>query len=70
MAAGSVATTRQGVRTATVSELRRELTELVSGLTEIEEGVVIERHGRPVAALIPYPTFRLLQRLLIREDLV
>jgi PHD/YefM family antitoxin component YafN of YafNO toxin-antitoxin module len=32
--------------------------------------VVIERRGRPVAALISYQTYQILQSLLIREELV
>jgi prevent-host-death family protein len=70
MAVGNVPAGHERIRTATVSELRRELSDLVSHITYFDEGVVIERRGRPVAALISYQTYQILQSLLIREELV
>jgi prevent-host-death family protein len=56
-------------RTVSPSALRAELSETLNRVAYGEETVVIERRGRPLAALISYDEYRLLQNLIVREGL-
>jgi len=55
-----------------VSELRRTLAELLDRVAGRSASVVIKRHGKDVAALVPMPAYRvllnLLEQLEDRED--
>ena len=48
-------------RTASASEIRRDFAERVNRVAYTDESVVIERRGRPLAALISYKAYRMFQ---------
>jgi prevent-host-death family protein len=56
-------------RTVSPAKLRADLAETLNRVAYGEETVVIERRGRPLAALISYDEYRLLQRLIVRDGL-
>jgi len=56
-------------RTVSASALRQELAEALNRVAYGEETLVIERKGRPLAALISYEEFQIFQRMVLREGL-
>lgn len=55
------------VQTLSISEVRHRLSDLCHSVHQAGEWVVIERHGKPLAALVPA---ELLPLLVLLEDLV
>jgi len=62
--------TEPETRTVSPSTLRADLSEMLNRVAYGEETVVIERRGRPLAALISYEEYQLLLRLVVRDGLV
>jgi len=62
-------TTGPETRTVTASALRGELAEALNRVAYGEETLVIERKGKPMAALISYEEFQIFQRMVLREGL-
>ena len=54
--------------TRKVSEVRRDLTDLLNRVAFQDHSVVIERHGKKVAALVPIEAYRLLERMIDRLE--
>ncbi|MGD8278400.1 MAG: type II toxin-antitoxin system Phd/YefM family antitoxin [Gemmatimonadota bacterium] len=50
----------------TTAEARKQLAELVNRVAYGKERVVLTRHGREVAAVVPLEDLRLLERLRVR----
>ena len=46
----------------TISEIRRDMNRVIRKTAERDDFVVIVRHGKPVAVLLPYDKFRALRR--------
>jgi antitoxin YefM len=45
-------------RTLPISEVKARLPELVTGVTEREEEIIVTRNGRPAAMLVSYDEYR------------
>ncbi len=45
-------------KTLPISEVKARLPELVTGVAEREEEIVVTRHGRPAAMLVNYDEYR------------
>ena len=52
------------MRTELVTSLKRNATEIISGLQESRSPVLVTQHGRPAAYLLDVQTFESLQRKL------
>lgn len=52
------------VRTLPISEVKARLHELVTGVAEREEEIVVTRKGRPAAVLVNYSEYERLQETL------
>lgn len=48
------------LKTVSVSEARRRLKELLSGVEEADQAIALERHGRPVAVILSLQRYRTL----------
>lgn len=55
--------------TITTVELRKHLAEVVNAAKYRKERLVLTRHGKPVAALVPFEDYQLLEALEDKEDL-
>ena len=55
--------------TITTVELRKHLAEVVNAAKYRKERLVLTRHGKPVAALVPFDDYQLLEALEDQEDL-
>lgn len=53
------------VRTLPISEVKARLPELVAGVMEREEEVIITRNGRPAAVLVNVGEYRRLKEMLV-----
>lgn len=49
---------------ATASEVRKEFSDALNRVSYRNEAFLIEKRGRPIAALVPYGAFKLLQSML------
>lgn len=49
------------VKTVPVRELRSELARLLDDVAERREHVIVTRHGRPTAALVPFDEYEALE---------
>lgn len=57
---------RAAMDSVTTAEARKQLAELVNRVAYGKERVVLTRHGREVAAVVPLEDLRLLERLRVR----
>ena len=55
--------------TITTVELRKHLAEVVNAAKYRKERLVLTRHNKPVAALVPFEDYQLLEALEDKEDL-
>lgn len=56
------------IKNATSSEVREEFADTLNRVAYTDEAVLIERHGRPIAALVSYRAFKLFQDLMDRLE--
>jgi len=55
--------------TATISDVRRNISEMVNVVQYQHERVILERHGKPVAVLMPFEDYQTLEELEDAHDI-